>query len=819
MANDKQIDYEVTASVEGFEAGMKKSVESAKAARDQIEGHFTKVGDLLAGQFGMIAKVMTLVGGGVYFKSAIDETKKLTGEANMLAKALNISATEASILNTALGDVYSDAETYVTSSQKLAKTLRTDEEALNAMGLATRDANGEYKNMNDLMQDAIVVLNGYREGTDRTLAAQTLFGKGAGEVAGLLKLNSKVMEEAKVKAESLNLTISEEGVAANKKYKAAMNDLGDVMAGMKKTVGEALMPVFSDLAEYFSSTGPQKVSIMKVVMESLVVVFRGVELAVYSLWRTVKMVWDNIVTISTGFASIMKAIFKGEYAEALELGKKYLSEFKNNGITAFTDIGNKAVEVNDKINKMMAPRTAAKASSLEGKKSYVDPKGGSGGSEQSIMAQLEEQLALKKDAFEREQQALGAMRDFSKQQERDYWANILATVKLGQNDRIAVSRKTLALEHDLRKQAFEADIADRKSQLENFKKDHVAKIVILEEIREKMRAAYGDGSVQERTAQGEINKERRLGADQSLKIERDLSDARRSLRLGEIEEAERQSAFEVQTMQRSALSQIQSLTGLEEEKYRIKRAALLEEQAALTLAEDFDREAMAKNQAAREELEKQHQMRLSSIKRQEAIESRKYELEAFGGISRGLESAIAATLKGTQSIGGMFKAMFKAILDAVANMLAKMATEWIINLAREKLMGALTALSQIKNHAAVAGAAAFASTAAIPIVGPELAPGVAAASASSALSFASFIPFAARGYDIPAGINPLTQLHQKEMVLPAEHAETIRDMAGKGGSSVNFHVSAIDARSVKQFFEDNGDMLVRTLRTKQLLGA
>ena len=29
--------------------------------------------------------------------------------------------------------------------------------------------------------------------------------------------------------------------------------------------------------------------------------------------------------------------------------------------------------------------------------------------------------------------------------------------------------------------------------------------------------------------------------------------------------------------------------------------------------------------------------------------------------------------------------------------------------------------------------------------------------------------------------NPLTQLHENEMVLPAEHAQTIRDMAGQGG--------------------------------------
>jgi len=43
------------------------------------------------------------------------------------------------------------------------------------------------------------------------------------------------------------------------------------------------------------------------------------------------------------------------------------------------------------------------------------------------------------------------------------------------------------------------------------------------------------------------------------------------------------------------------------------------------------------------------------------------------------------------------------------------------------------------------------------------------------------IPSAAGGWDIPAGINPLTQLHENEMVLPAEHAQTIREMAGQSG--------------------------------------
>jgi len=39
------------------------------------------------------------------------------------------------------------------------------------------------------------------------------------------------------------------------------------------------------------------------------------------------------------------------------------------------------------------------------------------------------------------------------------------------------------------------------------------------------------------------------------------------------------------------------------------------------------------------------------------------------------------------------------------------------------------------------------------------------------------------GYDIPSGKNPVTQLHEKEMVLPKQQADVIRGLAAKGGTS------------------------------------
>jgi hypothetical protein len=58
------------------------------------------------------------------------------------------------------------------------------------------------------------------------------------------------------------------------------------------------------------------------------------------------------------------------------------------------------------------------------------------------------------------------------------------------------------------------------------------------------------------------------------------------------------------------------------------------------------------------------------------------------------------------------------------------------------------------------------------------------------------------GFDIPAGTNPVTQLHEKEMVLPKAQADVVRGLARNGGASSNGAVSVtyapvinIDARS------------------------
>ncbi len=89
------------------------------------------------------------------------------------------------------------------------------------MGIATRDSNGQFLNGRALMDSALAALLRYKEGTDRNLAAQVAFGKGAADSAKLLKLTSDVQQEATEKAKALGLIVGGDNVAAVKAFKVA----------------------------------------------------------------------------------------------------------------------------------------------------------------------------------------------------------------------------------------------------------------------------------------------------------------------------------------------------------------------------------------------------------------------------------------------------------------------------------------------------------------------------------------------------------------------------------------------------------------------
>lgn len=95
-----------------------------------------------------------------------------------------------------------------------------------------------------------------------------------------------------------------------------------------------------------------------------------------------------------------------------------------------------------------------------------------------------------------------------------------------------------------------------------------------------------------------------------------------------------------------------------------------------------------------------------------------------------------------------------------------------------------------------------------------MAPGVAAAAYASTMAFQGLIPAAAKGFDIPFGSNPLTQLHQREMVLPQDIADPLRQnlAGGRVGGGDTYQITALDARSFGQYLKDNAGVLADAMK-------
>jgi hypothetical protein len=107
-----------------------------------------------------------------------------------------------------------------------------------------------------------------------------------------------------------------------------------------------------------------------------------------------------------------------------------------------------------------------------------------------------------------------------------------------------------------------------------------------------------------------------------------------------------------------------------------------------------------------------------------------------------------------------------------------------------------TSAGKIMDEAAVAAAATFASIAAIPIVGPELAPAAAAASYGTVAAMTSLlaVPLAVGAYDVPQDM--LAQIHEGEMVVPKTFAAGLRGensgaFGGQGGGDVHVNFSPV----------------------------
>ncbi|MNB86050.1 hypothetical protein D3C75_329870 [compost metagenome] len=296
---------------------------------------------------------------------------------------------------------------------------------------------------------------------------------------------------------------------------------------------------------------------------------------------------------------------------------------------------------------------------------------------------------------------------------------------------------------------------------------------------------------------------------------------------------------------RDARSTFNREAEFEQQRYAIEAAALAQRKALLD--QDPDRNPVALQQVQQQilALEQTHRHSMTVIGRQQTMESQSNWSGMLGSIQSSWTGGLNGILSGTMSTQGLLQGIFGSIGTAfIENMVTKPLMAWMFG--ETAKTGATVAGVGVRTAAEAGGAAmsvaiwgaatmkniiasawqamagAFAAMSAIPIIGPVL--GVAAAAAAGAFVFGMVknVASAEGGYDIPAGTNPMTQLHEQEMVLPKQYANVIRQAAngdGQLGGGGTYHYNDYSGRMTPADIRRNARAFAEEMQKMRRNGA
>lgn len=513
---------------------------------------------------------------------------------------------------------------------------------------------------------------------------------------------------------------------------------------------------------------------------------------VIDLARVVVLAFQNIGRSIAAVASASVAVLQGNFSQAIDILERRMRGLMVEGRQAINLLtGGEGSTLRN--YALGAPASTITQSAPVDLKSSARPGDDKSGKDASRLPGFEAQLADLRTRYALEND----LREMSKAQELDYWRNVRDTQDLSAKDRAALSKKIAQVE--------------------------------LESLREQRRAR--DAATKEDLAQlKELQKAQGEAAKQQAEVYGVRLDAAKASSLAQIEEAERVAEYEAGLGLISKEQLLATQREIAAERLAIETDYLNQKRALLEQDPDTNPAMLEQIEAQKAEIRRKYDAAIAENTRNQAAQSLQIWQSLTDRMGSLWDQGTQALLNGTLTWSNAMRAIGAQIVSWFAtDVVGKQVKAWFVGEVTKtnatqsgvaartaaESAGALqsvatwaaAAIKNIANSAWEAMAGAWKAMVGIPFIGPVLAPAIAATAFAGVIALAGNIRSAASGYDIPAGLNPMTQLHEEEMVLPKDIANPLREnLAGGGGlgGGVSVHITAMDSRDVQRALMEGG---------------
>lgn len=215
------------------EGGVNKMKAGFGAATDYMKANATVFGAVAGAAIGKFAL------------SAISAFQDLALEASKFSDATGLAVEDASRWIEVAGDIGIEATTVQTSLNKLNKTLDTDREAFNRLGIEIAYTKNGATDINQTFLNTIDRLKGIKDPAERARIATQLLGKGWTEMAELIQIGSEQLKQSLAEVSEAKI-IDPEEVKRAKQLREETDKLADAWDNVKLALGEALVPLATE---------------------------------------------------------------------------------------------------------------------------------------------------------------------------------------------------------------------------------------------------------------------------------------------------------------------------------------------------------------------------------------------------------------------------------------------------------------------------------------------------------------------------------------------------------------------------------------------
>lgn len=234
--------FDLSAKISLDDSGFKSGIEGAKKSMEDLGKGSSGVSETLKKGFTLLGGAAVAAGGAI-LKSSVDaayyadDLNTLSKQTGIATDTLQKFAYASDLIDVSQEAVTGSLKKLTMNMDKARKGGEDQTAAFEALGVAYEDANGEFRDNEDVFYDLIDALGQIQNSTERDALAMSLFGKSAQDLNPLILGGSEALQELGQQAEDAGLIMSQGALDG-------LNQLSDALDTMKATI-KPLSNIFS----------------------------------------------------------------------------------------------------------------------------------------------------------------------------------------------------------------------------------------------------------------------------------------------------------------------------------------------------------------------------------------------------------------------------------------------------------------------------------------------------------------------------------------------------------------------------------------------